>query len=198
MNTKSRISLDLKSSGRSSLRYGLFLIGLALALWAMPGIVRGQVVGGDLFSTVNLGGSYINGASPLYRYTPDGSSSIFASALDTPRGVAVDSDGNVYVTNNANVDPDPFANPPAIQGTIFKITPGGLMTTFATNFPVGFLQGLVTDSARNVFVVAQDDGFNNKPSAIYKITPDGILTVDPPFASLDFTGWGLACDRAGY
>ena len=195
MNTKTLISLNLKSISRPPLRCGLFLTGLALALLAMPGVVRGQVQGGDLFSTVNLGGTFNNGASPIYRYTPDGSSSIFASALDTPRGVAVDSDGNLYVATTTDVGIS--ADPPVGQGTIFKITPGGLMTTFATNFPVGFLQGLVTDSARNVFVVAQDDGFNNKPSAIYKITPDGILTVDPPFASLDFTGWGLACDRAG-
>src|SRR6266478_6623119 len=111
MNTKTMISLNLKSISRSPLRCGLFLIGLAfaLALWAMPGIVRGQVVGGDLFSTVNLGGTFNNGASPLYRYTPDGSSSIFASALDTPRGVAVDSDGNLYVatTTDVGISADP-------------------------------------------------------------------------------------------
>jgi hypothetical protein len=71
--------------------------GLAVfaALWAAPEAAHGQVVGGDLFATVNLGGTYVNGASPLYQYTPeyippDGTPGLFASALDTPRGVAFD------------------------------------------------------------------------------------------------------------
>src|SRR5437868_8745619 len=105
MNTKTLISLNLKSISRPPLRCGLFLIGLALALLAMPGIVRGQVQGGDLFATVNLGGTYNNGASPLYQYTPeyippDGTPSIFAPALHTPRGLAFDGAGNLFVDNN--------------------------------------------------------------------------------------------------
>src|SRR5438477_13059095 len=128
MNTKTMISLNLKSISRSPLRCGLFLIGLALALLAMPGVVRG-----DLFSTVNLGGTFNNGASPLYQYTPqyvppNGTPNIFASALDTPRGVAVDGAGNLYVATNKDVDDS--VDPPKIQGTILKITPGGFMSTF--------------------------------------------------------------------
>ena len=183
------------SISRSPLRYGLFLFTLALALWAMPGIVRGQVQGGDLFATVNLGGTYNNGASPLYQYTPqyvppNGTPNIFASALDTPRGVAFDGAGNLFVAINTNVDP--LLDPPPIQGTILKTTPDGLMSTFATGFPVAFLQGLATDSAGNVFVTSQQpfDPNNpnaNPPSTIYKITTDGTLTL---FASLPAGGWG--------
>jgi sugar lactone lactonase YvrE len=158
----------------------------------MPGIVRGQVQGGDLFATVNLGGTFNNGASPIYRYTPDGSSSIFASALDTPRGLAFDGAGNLYVAANTNLDPS--LDLPPVQGTILKITPGGFMSTFATGFPVSFLQGLATDSDRNVFVTAQVDATTNAPSTIYKITPDGTLSS---FASLSATGWALAFDSAG-
>src|SRR6266566_958890 len=109
MNTKTMISLNLKSISRSPLRCGLFLIGLAFALLAMPGTARGQVQCGDgqvecgLFATTNLGGTYNNGASPLYQYTtqyvpPNGTPNIFASALDTPRGLAFDPvSGNLYV-----------------------------------------------------------------------------------------------------
>jgi hypothetical protein len=137
------------SINRLPLRDSLFLIGLALALalWALPQTVRGQVQGGDLFVTVNLGGTYNNGASPLYQYTPeyippDGTPSIFASALDTPRGVAVDNTPppngpNLYVATNHAVDAS--VDPPTIQGTVLKITPDGLMSTFATGFPVAFL-----------------------------------------------------------
>src|SRR6266516_2472270 len=123
-------TLPLKNSiSRSPLRCGLFLIGLALALLAMPGVVSG-----DLFSTVNLGGTYNNRASQIYQYTPqyvppNGTPSIFASALDTPRGLAFDGAGNLYVTTNTDVDDS--VDPPKIQGTILKITPDGLMSTFA-------------------------------------------------------------------
>jgi sugar lactone lactonase YvrE len=185
------------SINRSPLRYGLVLIGLALALWATPGTAHGQVQGGDLFATVNLGGSLNNGASPLYQYTPqylppNGTPNIFASALDTPRGVAVDGAGNLYVATNTNVDPS--LDPPVVQGTILKITPDGFMSTFATGFPVGFLQALATDSAGNVFVTSQVDAVTNAASTIWKITPDGALN---PFASFSFTAFGLAFDSAG-
>src|SRR6266705_6990198 len=140
------------SINRLPLRHGLFLIGLALALLAMPEAARGQVQGGDLFATVNLGGTFNNGASTLYQYTPqyippDGTPNIFASALDTPRGVAIDKrqpadgGGNLYVATNYNLDAsvDPPPDLPRIQGTILKISPDGLMSTFATGFPVSFL-----------------------------------------------------------
>src|SRR5437773_5180680 len=121
MNTKTMISLNLKSISRSPLRYGLVFIPLLFAFLAMPGIVRGQVQGGDLFSTVNLGGTFNNGASPIYQYTPqyvppNGTPSIFASALDTPRGLAFDGAGNLYVEINTNLDAS--VDPPPIQGTI--------------------------------------------------------------------------------
>src|SRR6266487_1708257 len=181
------------SINRSPLRCGLFLIGLALALLTMPGVVQG----GDLFSTVNLCGTYVNGTKPIYQYTPqyvppNGTPSIFASGLDTPRGLAFDGAGNLYVTTNTDVDDS--VDPPKIQGTIFKITPDGFMSTFATGFPVSFLQGLATDSAGNVFVIAQDDAVTNAPSTIYKITPVGTLSS---FASLSATGWVPAFDSAG-
>src|SRR5215472_5945299 len=93
---------------------------------AIPGTGYGQVQGGDLFSTVNLGGTYNNGASPLYQYTPqyippNGTPNIFASALDTPRGLAFDhtpppNGPNLYVATNNTVDAT--VDPPVVQGTI--------------------------------------------------------------------------------
>jgi len=71
------------------------VLAICTALWAMPETAHGQVQGGDLFSTVNLGGSYNNGANTLYQYTPqyvppNGTPNIFASGLDTARGLAFD------------------------------------------------------------------------------------------------------------
>ncbi len=172
----------------------------------MPGIVRGQVQGGDLFATVNLGGTFNNGVSPVYQYTPqyvppNGTPSIFASALDTPRGLAFDSAGNLLVDNNNTVDASAQPNP-LVEGTILKFTPDGLMSTFATGFPLGFfLSGLATDSAGDLFVTAgplpdPNNPNDNPPATIYKITPDGTLSF---FASLPgaVAGTGLACDSTG-
>jgi hypothetical protein len=151
----------------------------------------------DLFATVNLGGSYVNGASPIYQYTsqyvpPAGTPGLFASALDTPRGLAFHG-GNLYVAINTTVDAS--VDPPLVQGSILKITPDGLMSTFATAFPFGaFLQGLATDSDGNLFVAGSGPNNPNQdlPSPIYKVALDGKVTS---FATLPYAGWGLAFDR---
>jgi hypothetical protein len=195
------------SINRSPLWRGLVLVPLLFAFLAMPGIAHGQVQGGDLFATVNLGGTFNNGASPLYQYTPQyvppgGTPGIFASGLDTPRGIAFDrrssgdGAGNLYVEINTTLDAT--VDPPLVQGTVLKFTPGGLMSTFATGFPSGFfLQGLATDSAGDLFVTGgplQDSNNPNPPATIYKITPDGTLST---FASLPAQNLGIACDSSG-
>ena len=178
--------------------------GLAVfaVLWAMPGIVHGQVQGGDLFSTVNLGGTCdVNGGSSVFQYTPQyvppyGTPGVFASNLNAPRGLAFDSNGNLFVTNNS-VDCDAGT----VQGTIFKIT-GGVMSTFATGFAPGvFVEGVATDSNGNVFVEAFFVGLGaslfsdpNPPTTIYKITSDGTIR---PFASTGGQGFGLVFDNLG-
>ncbi|MDE3145633.1 MAG: hypothetical protein KGL19_15895 [Bacteroidota bacterium] len=90
--------------------------------------------------------------------------------FDFPSGVAVDSKGNVYVSE-------------AYNNKILKVTPAGIVTTFAGNGnqdstdgkgnKAGFNwpQGLAMDSKDNLFVA---DAGNNK---IRMITPDGIVTT---------------------
>ena len=203
---KKTITTNMKTKQLLKYQSLALVTGLAVfaALWATPEAAYGQVVGGDLFSTVNLGGTYVNGASPIYQYTPQyvppgGTPGLFASALDTPRGLAFDNPPppnrpNLYVATN--ISSDGSGDPASNVGTIWKITPDGLMSPFATAFSVGFLQGLATDAAGNVFVVAEDDAVTNAPTTIYKITPDPDRTLSP-FASLSFTGFGLAIDSTG-
>ncbi len=69
--------------------------------------------------------------------------STFASGLDEPIGVAVDSAGNVYVTN-------------ILSGTVSKVTPAGHVSTFESGFDVPW--GLAVDSAGNLYVANISDG----------------------------------------
>jgi hypothetical protein len=81
---------------------------------------------GDLFASVN--GNHQNGGGSIFQYAPNGTHSIFASNLDRPRGLAFDNAGNLFVATTT------LDNSFNFQGTIFKITPGGMMSTFATGF----------------------------------------------------------------
>jgi len=122
----------------------------------------------------------------IRKITPDGIVSTFAglagvsgtndgvgtnALFNTPFGIAVDAQTNVYVSDTFN-------------HAIRKITPDGMVTTLAgtigvlgTNNGVGvqakfaFPEGIVVDPDGNVFV-ADDDDFT-----VRKITPDGVVTT---------------------
>jgi DNA-binding beta-propeller fold protein YncE len=85
----------------------------------------------------------------IYKFTPTGASSAFASGLDGPEGVAFDSAGNLFM---------------AAEGNIYKFTPGGARTTFASGVSLSYLYGLAFDSAGNLFVA--DPGAGNAGSGI--------------------------------
>jgi sugar lactone lactonase YvrE len=194
------LPLRLRKKSTMNIRLTIVsVLAVCTALWAMPGIVHGQVQGGDLFASVNLGGTFVNGASPIYQYgsqylPPAGTPGIFASGLDTPRGLAFDPvSGNLFVEINHTVDAS--VDPPLIQGSILKFTPAGLMSTFATAFPPDlFLNTLAADSAGNVFVAAAN--LSQTQATIYKITPDGTVSL---FFSLPAGagGGGMAFDSSG-
>jgi hypothetical protein len=106
------------------------------------------------------------------------SRSVFASgsSLNAPEEMVFDSEGNMYTTNrNGN--------------TISKITPTGVVTTFASGAPSLLNKpiGLAIDSFNNLYVANENGG------SITKITQAGVAST---FAS-NIGSYGLTADTAG-
>src|SRR6266700_3478997 len=147
----------------------------------------------------------------IFKYTPDGKKSTFASGLKPDDGydVACDHAGNVFVFDYDKhsifkFNPDgkkvAFATgvkpramvfdkadnlfvPDYKKHSIFKFTPQGKKSTFASNLSPGVI---AFDSAGNLFVA----DLNRK--AIFKFAPDGTKST---FATGCFTG--PAFDKSG-
>jgi sugar lactone lactonase YvrE len=113
----------------------------------------------------------------IYKFTPEGVRSTFALGLSSPRALAVDRAGNLFVAN-------------AGTSSILKFTPEGVRTTFASgDLSIdGFVAGLAFDSAGNLFVGDAGSG------TVYKFTPAGVQTT---FASGFFSPIALAFDSRG-
>ena len=167
------------------------LIYVALAVVSLAtGAVTAQGALNDLFVSINSDGS--NGGGSINEYTSTGVQSLFASGLSQPRGMAFDRFGNLLVANST-LDVNQ-----TLQGTIIKISPGGVQSLFANVLaqgPIGvFLEGLAFDHAGNLFVMAINLDDPNLASTIYKFTPDGTQST---FGSVTGQGEGIAFDSAG-
>ena len=154
------------------------LVGLAFASLAAVTGLQAQSTYSTPYVVTTLAGTALSTG------TTDATGS--AARFDHPEGVAVDAAGNFFVSDSSN-------------HTIRKITPAGLVTTFAgtagssgpadgTGSAARFNgpQGLTFDSAGNLYVA--DTG----NSSIRKITPAGVVTT---FAGL--SGFSGTADGQG-
>lgn len=114
-----------------------------------------------------------------------------AARFDGPSGIAVDSNGTIYVSDSGNA-------------TIRKITPGGLVSTLAGSPGAGgstdgqgaaatFTNpfGLAVDSSGNIYVA---DTYNDN---IRKITPSGLVSTVAGVAQQAGSSDGLATSASG-
>ena len=95
-------------------------------------------------------------SAQIYKFTPDGTRSLFANMPDEAFCLAFNSEGNLFVSAK---------NIQTSVGSIYEFTPDGTRSTFASGLNNPF--GLAFDSAGNLFEA--DYGSNS----IYKFTPDG-------------------------
>jgi hypothetical protein len=157
--------------------------GIVIPALIMAGGVVGSAHADQLFASINGTGG--NGGGEVFQYNPSGKQSTALSGLDRPRGLAFDKNNNLFVATNFNGN----------TGTIFKITPGGKISTFATGFPANSsLEGVVTDIDGNVFVSASDNTTFPFASTIFRITAGGAVST---FGSIPGQCFGLAFDSVG-
>jgi hypothetical protein len=113
---------------------------------------------GDVFVVdyMILGGDSVGNAA-IFKITPNGMLSIFASRLSYASSLAVDRAGNLFVADYDN-------------GMIYEYKPDGSRATFASGLyhPVG----MALDSAGNLFVADNNVG-NLYQGSIYKYKLDG-------------------------
>ena len=151
-----------------------------------------------------LGNFYIadSGNGAIRKITPSGSVTTFAGGnsspssggyadgpgttaqFSSPSGVCRDSNGNIFVADSGN-------------RRIRKITPNGVVSTFAGNTYGGIINGtgiaasfcslgaMSIDAQGNIFVIDSDYN-NNQQMVIRKITPNAVVTT---FAG---STWGYA------
>ena len=98
--------------------------------------------------------------------------------LNSPFGPVFDSSGNLYVANSSS-------------NTISKVTPAGVVSTFASVPLYARPTGLAFDSSGNLYVA------NSSNNTISRVTPNGVVSTFVDNTHGLFSPFGLAFDSSG-
>lgn len=122
----------------------------------------------------NIYGSHFMGTN-VYKITPSGNGTVFATGFNTPNGLAFDSQNNLYVCDLSG-------------NRIYKLSYSGVfLDTIAVSTPSGIIKSINSDT----MLFTQYTG--NK---ISKLAPDGTITVIASGAPM-VGSVGLAYDNSG-
>jgi sugar lactone lactonase YvrE len=138
LNTSQADILYVSESSANLIRKYDLTTGSDLGIFASTGLSGPRGLAFD-----NTGNLFVANATAgnIYKFTPDGVGTLFASDLFYVWGLAIDGANNVYVSNPAN-------------GSITKITPGGSKTIFFNSSEIAGPLGMTTDSAGNLYAGA--------------------------------------------
>src|SRR5436309_7688054 len=106
------------------------------------------------------GNLFVGDGHSVFKYTPDGTKSTFATGLRMPLGLCFDGKGNLFVSDGA-------ANTARSQRSILKFGPNGRKSTFVSGIS-SF--GMAFDRSGNLFVA--DNVGRAEKNSIFKFTPD--------------------------
>lgn len=137
---------------------------------------------------VSLGALGGTGPGSIVKFDPGGTQTTFASGVDTPRGLTFDSTGNLFVATTS------FSSSGVGQGTVLKFNSAGTRSNFGSVPGNTFLEGIATNPAGNVFVMAIDLTSPTLASTVFKFTPGGTRST---FGSTPGQGFGLVFNSAG-
>jgi uncharacterized repeat protein (TIGR03803 family) len=162
------------------------------------GLVQGT--DGRLYGTTDGGGKYGYGTvfkinvgsklTTLYNFPTCGPTN--CPSGESPGGLIQATDGDFYgITQGSGGDAVSCNNQTVLNGcgTVFKITPGGKLTTLYSfcaqaNCADGFYpNGLTQATNRDFYGTTNQGGANNGAGTVFKITPAGTLTTLYSFCS---------------
>ena len=147
------------------------------------GLVQGS--DGNFYGTTQNGGT--NNKGTVFQITSNGTLTILQSfagsdGQEPTAGLVQGSDGNFYGTTS-------IAGSGGSGGTVFKISPGGSLTTLVTfdgeggpEFPYS---GVIQGSDGNFYGTTPQGGTHDGNGTVYKITPGGTVTTLHSFACTD-------------
>jgi uncharacterized repeat protein (TIGR03803 family) len=146
-----------------------------------------QATNGDLYGTTAQGGTF--GGGTVFKITPSGTlTSLYSFCSpggcadgEKPSGLVQATNGDFYGTT--------FVGGANSQGTVFKITPGGMLTTIYSFCSQSLcadgenpVAGLVQGPSGELYGTASSGGAYNS-GTVFKITPRGSLTTIYNFCS---------------